>query len=722
MSVHTENPPACPPASDTLERIAALADEWKLASLQPQITTCRHHLRAHNGIDVAVFGRFKAGKSSFLNHLTGRAILPIGVVPLTAVITRLRFGEKDHAQVRFLNGAVQPVPLEEIGLYVGEAGNPNNQKQVAVVEVALPELRRFAPLQFVDTPGLGSAFAHNTEVALNWLPNVGAALVAVSSDAPLSERDLALLEELRRHTPKIVLLLTKADLLSAAQRVEVLSFIHGQFPGKEDAPPVFFYSVRPECAALKTELEQDFLFPLVRHRSEAANQIAEHKLRSLVNRTLDYLRVALAAATQAETSRQSLHEELSRERRQFDLLRAEFHVLSREWSVNALEFYLRKLHSSQTALQSQISTELRRQFPGWKLRLPQLLGVWRQWLETFLKRELNSLSHEQQSMFCEPLRHAQTHLTRTLRSFHDRLAGQVKSALGVSLTPPEFVLEVHEPTVPPVHVAYAFDAAFTSIGRLIPMTLFRKPVKRVLLRKARYEVEKNLSRLAADWRDRVAKVIADLTLHAERQALEELTSLEQTLAQTQSGVPHLRQIIADLESYAPSATMLHMNELCRRIETLLQETPERDAALSRALDILLAAFHSETGTIHRLDHQKQLLHLAAQAGLPPQLLEVVKTIPVGKGIAGQTVARGGPVTMCNLQTDQSGVARPGAKQTGVGGALCVPLRDGDRVVGTIGVGTKREYEYTPAETQTLEEVGRIIGRYIISRNGSLHDA
>jgi len=70
-------------AADILDRIANSADELKLASLRPQIVACRNQLHAHNGIDVAVFGRFKAGKSSFLNHLTGRDVLPIGVVPLT---------------------------------------------------------------------------------------------------------------------------------------------------------------------------------------------------------------------------------------------------------------------------------------------------------------------------------------------------------------------------------------------------------------------------------------------------------------------------------------------------------------------------------------------------------------------------------------------------------------------------------------------------------------
>ena len=133
------------------------------------------------------------------------------------------------------------------------------------------------------------------------------------------------------------------------------------------------------------------------------------------------------------------------------------------------------------------------------------------------------------------------------------------------------------------------------------------------------------------------------------------------------------------------------------LETILRDT--------------LAQFNSETGTIHRLDAPTQLLHLGAQVGLPPHIAEVVKIIPVGKGIAGQVVAENRPVTICNLQTDTSGGAKPGAKQTGVGGALCVPIRAGEKIVGTLGIGTRREHEYTPDETRALEKIAEQIGAH-----------
>jgi L-methionine (R)-S-oxide reductase len=136
--------------------------------------------------------------------------------------------------------------------------------------------------------------------------------------------------------------------------------------------------------------------------------------------------------------------------------------------------------------------------------------------------------------------------------------------------------------------------------------------------------------------------------------------------------------------------------------------------LEKILRETLAKFNSETGTIHWLDAETQLLHLVAQIGLPPQMLDIVKTIPVGKGIAGETAQKNRPVTICNLQTDTSGVARPGAKQTGVGGAVCVPIRNGDKIVGTFGIGTVREHQYSAAEINAVQAIANSLAEMLKS--------
>lgn len=148
-----------------------------------------------------------------------------------------------------------------------------------------------------------------------------------------------------------------------------------------------------------------------------------------------------------------------------------------------------------------------------------------------------------------------------------------------------------------------------------------------------------------------------------------------------------------------------MKDLIAQLPALLP-TPY---GLDRILHGALLHYQAQTGTIHRFDAATQWLHLVAHAGVPPQLLTLVQTIPSGKGIAGQTVAQNRPVTICNLQTDTSGVAKPGAKQSGVGGSLCVPIRRHGTIVGTFGVGTVREHEFTAAEINELLELTDALG-------------
>lgn len=128
------------------------------------------------------------------------------------------------------------------------------------------------------------------------------------------------------------------------------------------------------------------------------------------------------------------------------------------------------------------------------------------------------------------------------------------------------------------------------------------------------------------------------------------------------------------------------------------------AALTAALERLSA----QTGTIHRLGDDG-MLHLEAHAGgIPDHLLPVIQTIPVGKGIAGLTVQQNEPVDLCNLQTDDSGKARPGAKATGARGSICVPMRRGGKPVGALGVAVDQERAFTEEEIAELLAAAEIL--------------
>jgi GAF domain-containing protein len=127
------------------------------------------------------------------------------------------------------------------------------------------------------------------------------------------------------------------------------------------------------------------------------------------------------------------------------------------------------------------------------------------------------------------------------------------------------------------------------------------------------------------------------------------------------------------------------------------------------LELLTRHFDCVVGTIHLLQSDG-LLHLAAQRGLPPPVLDKVTVIPIGKGMAGIAAERRQPVQVCNLQTDQSGVARPGAKLTQMEGSLASPMLDGERLAGVLGVAKPVAYEFTADELALLLDVGARIAQ------------
>lgn len=145
----------------------------------------------------------------------------------------------------------------------------------------------------------------------------------------------------------------------------------------------------------------------------------------------------------------------------------------------------------------------------------------------------------------------------------------------------------------------------------------------------------------------------------------------------------------------------------------LPEQNVTDTDWSQFLDTVIADFGCTTGTLHRLDPADGHLKLVAHCRIPEALMPVIASIPVGKGIAGAAAQRRQPVEICNLQTDTSGVAKPGAKQTQVQGSLAVPAIDGDRLCGTLGIGKLEPYDFTDAEKQHLMDIAAVIAARLL---------
>jgi ribosome biogenesis GTPase A len=201
---------------------------------------------------LAVLGQFKRGKSTLLNALLGDNLLPTDILPVTAIPTFISASPQLQARVVFQNKSSLDYPqypqqsvADFLSAFVTEAGNPNNQQQVERVEIGHPaEILRMG-LVLIDTPGVGSTFKHNTEVALRILPQCDAALFLVSPEPPITQSEIDYLKEVRRVLPRTFYLLNKVDTLDDRQRDVSIDFLARQLAIVTEAtPPIFSLSAR----------------------------------------------------------------------------------------------------------------------------------------------------------------------------------------------------------------------------------------------------------------------------------------------------------------------------------------------------------------------------------------------------------------------------------------------------------------------------------------------
>ncbi|HVU48975.1 MAG TPA: dynamin family protein, partial [Terracidiphilus sp.] len=214
---------AAPDGTSRLLQLGDLAQELRADSLAGEARELAARV-AEGRFYVACVGQFKRGKSTLLNALVGRAIVPTGFVPVTAVPTVIRYGDALRARVRMQDGSWRDVDLPNLKEYVTEECNPENRKDVEGAEVYVPSALLSSGMCFVDTPGLGSVFSGNTAATQAFIPHIDAALVVVGADPPIAGEELALVDAVGRQVQELILVINKADRTSDAERAAAARF------------------------------------------------------------------------------------------------------------------------------------------------------------------------------------------------------------------------------------------------------------------------------------------------------------------------------------------------------------------------------------------------------------------------------------------------------------------------------------------------------------------
>jgi len=303
---HDAPPPAVPlaggrPVLAGLARLAAVAEALGAADTAVEGRRLADRL-GRGRLYVACLGQSKRGKSTLLNALLGRPVLPTGVTPVTSVITVLQHGSQEGAVVRFDDQAHRSIDVSDVKDYVTEGGNPGNRKGVTLVEVALPSDLLASGLCLVDTPGLGSAFVADTETTRAFLPALDGALVVVGCDPPVSGDELDLIAAVARRVGPLLLVMNKADRSSAEEQDEAAAFAERVIADRigRPAPRILRVSASERLAGRVTrdwallDLELGDLRTRASALLEAATIHQTRRLADLVQRDIAAQREALA--------------------------------------------------------------------------------------------------------------------------------------------------------------------------------------------------------------------------------------------------------------------------------------------------------------------------------------------------------------------------------------------------------------------------------------------
>lgn len=173
-------------------------------------------LLAKGDFNLAVCGKVKNGKSSLINALIGRRILPECNDVATSRVFKISNSDRDSFYIVYSNGDKKEITLKELAQYGSQAeidttGEASSDKVIAYIQVNTPI--DFLPegVSIIDTPGIGSTYPQHTAITKQYLKYADAALF-VMNPTPLESVEISFLKEIVEVSPSIMFVTTKTDL------------------------------------------------------------------------------------------------------------------------------------------------------------------------------------------------------------------------------------------------------------------------------------------------------------------------------------------------------------------------------------------------------------------------------------------------------------------------------------------------------------------------------
>lgn len=228
-----------------VKRVAsALMDENFLPSAQLKKVLNKQIRRVGYPIEIAIVGQFSSGKSTFLNALLSKDVLPTGITPVTSKVTYINYGERYEMKVTYLSGKEVFVPIQEMDSYLDQ--RKSTIKDIKYLTLYAP-LELLRTISLVDTPGLNSQSQRDTQTTHKVLQDVGGIIWLSLIDNAGKHSEATTLEQyMKAFKEKTICLLNQKDKYSPEQIAQTKAYVEERFDH-------YFVQVTPISAKLALE-------------------------------------------------------------------------------------------------------------------------------------------------------------------------------------------------------------------------------------------------------------------------------------------------------------------------------------------------------------------------------------------------------------------------------------------------------------------------------------
>ncbi|MBK1987637.1 dynamin family protein [Sphaerospermopsis aphanizomenoides BCCUSP55] len=204
-----------------LKQLQDYAENLHLANLEQVISYLRNHLET-NSFSIGVFGNFNCGKSTFINALIGKDILPVDILATTATISRITHRETSGAKICLKDGREQEISLDQLADYItkltSDAASQAEKIQESIVYYPIPYYQN--QLEIIDTPGLNDD-GEMTAITSEMIHQCDVAIMLISAISPFgtTEGEFLTTQLLANGISRVLFVINAIDLLDTPDNV-----------------------------------------------------------------------------------------------------------------------------------------------------------------------------------------------------------------------------------------------------------------------------------------------------------------------------------------------------------------------------------------------------------------------------------------------------------------------------------------------------------------------